>query len=86
MLILADGCELSIIILMFRWILNAQNCKKIPQPAKKYRNVQADGRRTAVETFLTRTKVGRKKPSANRIREFLIKQTLVKDCRRLRNL
>ena len=30
---------------------------------------QADGRRTAIETSLTRAKVGRKKPYANRIRE-----------------
>ena len=44
---------------------------------KKYRgvqakspDVQADGRRMAVETSPTRTKVGRKKPYANRIREF----------------
>ena len=50
---------------------------------KKYRNLQkntatcsrqaaamqADGRRTAIETSLTRVKVGRKKPYANRIRE-----------------
>ena len=50
---------------------------------KKYRNLQkntatcsrpaaagqADGRRTAIETSLTRAKVKRKKPYANRIRE-----------------
>ena len=36
------------------------------QPAGKR---QADGRRTAVETSPTRTKDGRKKPYANRIRE-----------------
>ena len=54
---------------------------------KKYRNLQkniatcrrmvaagqADGRRTAVETSPTRTKVGRKKPYANRIRESTCK-------------
>ena len=62
---------------------------------KKYRNVQqntatcsrpaaagqADGRRTAVETSLTRAKVGRKKPYANRIREsngvVLVAMTIV---------
>ena len=54
------------------------NCKKIPQPAD---NEQADGRRTAVETFLTRTKVGRKKPYANRTRmrltDRLVSQNLL---------
>ena len=44
--------------------------KKYRDVQAKYPDVQADGRRTAVETTPIRTKVGRKKPYANRIREF----------------
>ena len=53
-------------------------CKKISQRAAAR---QADGRRTAIETSLTRAKVGRKKPYANRIREsngvVLVAMTIV---------
>ena len=45
--------------------------KKYRGVQAKYPDVQADGRRTAVETTPIRTKVGRKKPYANRIREIL---------------
>ena len=54
--------------------LTARSCKKI-LPAAAGR--KPAGSRTAVETFLTRTKVGRKKPYANRIREWFMLVAIV---------
>ena len=64
---LANNVVLVGMLIVILGNLNARSCKKIPRAAAAPKPPRS---RTAVETFPTRTKVGRKKPYANRIREF----------------